>query len=499
MKPTTEFQWALAAMRDQIARSDLLPEAYAQFRPLLADGLHFFLARLAPPRLRRIMAEQVALPAAVALEERVALLLCHSPVLHKLGQMLARDRRLSSAFRHRLQRLESLAPQTGQPAALRLLESELPHWRTLGITVGRHPLAEGSVALVLPMVQESRAGVLKLLKPQVEEYLHEDLAVLGALGGFLDTDCARYHLPPLDYQDTFATIRDLLRHEVRLEQEQKHMAEARKMYAGMADVLVPELLAFCTPRLTAMERIDGEKMPHWKGSPLARAGVARATIEALVAQPIFSAQSAALFHADPHAGNLLVTPAGKVGLLDWSLVGHLRKVDRVELTQLLLGAVMCDADRMGRAIERLSLKPVNAAAVGAAVQEGLRQLRWGTPPGLTWLTAFVDRLAIGAGVKFEHNLLLFRKTLLTLEGVLTDLGGGRPVEMLLDQTVLARFLTQWAAEWPARFGTPLTARTLDTHLSTADAWSFAWSGPAAAARWWSAAGREVLHAWSPGD
>ena len=68
--------------------------------------------------------------------------------------------------------------------------------------------------------------------------------------------------------------------------------------------------------------------------------------ETLIAHPIFSAAPAALFHADPHAGNLLVTPEGRLGLLDWSLAGYLRKSDRIDLVQLLLGALTLDARRM---------------------------------------------------------------------------------------------------------------------------------------------------------
>ena len=42
--------------------SELLPPAYARFRPLLADALQFFLARLSAGRQQAIFAAQLALP-----------------------------------------------------------------------------------------------------------------------------------------------------------------------------------------------------------------------------------------------------------------------------------------------------------------------------------------------------------------------------------------------------------------------------------------------------
>src|SRR5439155_13465860 len=124
-----------------------------------------------------------------------------------------------------------------------------------------------SVAVVMPFdFQRSAtrragrmpcAGVFKLLKPGIEDLLAEDLAIWGKLGEFLDQDCARYHLPKLDYAETFELVRDLLAHEVRLDEEQKHLAEAAAEYASLPSVAIPKLLPFGSRRLPAMERLQG--------------------------------------------------------------------------------------------------------------------------------------------------------------------------------------------------------------------------------------------------
>lgn len=488
-------------MREEIALADLLPESYARYRPVLADSLRFFLERVSPVRLRRIFAEQIRMSAPASTTRRVVALLRHLPALHKLGQVVARDRRLNVKFRRRLQQLESLVPRTPVADVVRLLEREFKSWRKAGVRLGNEPLAEGSVAVVMPFVRrdsrgtEPREGVFKLLKCGIQEELGEDLEILGSLGDFLDQECERYHLPELGYRETFETIRDLLLHEVQLDGEQGYLAEAAEIYAPMQSVIIPTLFEFCTERLTAMERIRGNKIAGGKlPKGVSREATARVAAEALIARPIFSSRPAALFHADPHAGNLLVTAAGQVGIIDWSLVGHLGRRDRIEIVQLVLGALALDAGRMERAVGELARKGSDPTALREVLQSSLRELRWGTFPGIAWLTRLFDNLVMKARMRFDANLLLFRKSLLTLEGVLADLvrtgndsGGG-----FLDEAMLAAFVQNWTAEWPERLQAPFNARSFSTHVSTADLFRLLWSGPATVARWWNTTGLELL-------
>ena len=77
------------------------------------------------------------------------------------------------------------------------------------------------------------------------------------MGAYLDERCADLRIPPLDYANAFLQVRDKLRHEVRLDREQDHLARARAFYADEPRVHVPALLPHCTPRVTAMERLTG--------------------------------------------------------------------------------------------------------------------------------------------------------------------------------------------------------------------------------------------------
>ena len=142
-----------------------------------------------------------------------------------------------------------------------------------GIDLSAHPLAEASVAVVLPFTWRDggraghRQGVFKVLKPGVEERLHEELEIWAELGGFLEERCEHHGLPNLDYRETLDSVRRLLRQEVHFEREQKHLAEAADFYAGDNNVVIPRLLPFSSNRVTAMERVDGEKVTDVKLGP----------------------------------------------------------------------------------------------------------------------------------------------------------------------------------------------------------------------------------------
>lgn len=126
----------------------LLPETLAAWRPLLVEGLAFFLDRLPEPRLDAIIAEQFALATSASAAERAAALLAHCPLLHKLGQVVARQPALDAELRRHLQALESLPARTDIDALLAHIRAELGPGS--GLRLADRALAEGSVAVVLP-------------------------------------------------------------------------------------------------------------------------------------------------------------------------------------------------------------------------------------------------------------------------------------------------------------------------------------------------------------
>ena len=333
------------------------------------------------------MTEQATLPATATLSERLGLLARGCPVLHKLGQVLARDQRLAEELRRELRPLESLPPSTNFETMRAVLAEELGPLESRGITLLGPAIAEASVAVVIPF-RDTRSGsphdgVFKVLKPGIEERLELELELLGCVGSHLDEQCAELSIPQLDYQDTFEQVRDKLRWEIRLDQEQRHLVEAAAFYKDDADVQIPALLDQCTPHVTAMERVFGVKVTdHGLDCAVGKNRLADLVSRVLVARPVFSRQNRAMFHSDPHAGNLLYTRDGRLAILDWSLIGHLSESERIAMGQIILSAITLNASRIVAVLAELSTqRQVNQSSFAQSLINGCVGSGMGSCPG----------------------------------------------------------------------------------------------------------------------
>jgi predicted unusual protein kinase regulating ubiquinone biosynthesis (AarF/ABC1/UbiB family) len=188
-----------------------------------------------------------------------------------------------------------------------------------------------------------------------------------------------------------------------------------------------------------------------------------------------------LFHCDPHAGNLLYTTDNRVAILDWSLVASPRARDVEMIAQCFVTALTFDAQRLAETIGALAERGrPDTRGLHAAATHGLARLRGGALPGLSWFVDLLDDATQNAGLRVSPELLLIRKALLSLEGVLGELGLSR---QQLDTLLLSDFMIQLAAEWPRRWMSPPWSREFATRLSNADLWQLAAGWPATAARW----------------
>ncbi len=460
---------------------DVVPAEYERYRPAIVDGLGYFLENISPERGLEMFAEQAAMSETASAGDRLVAIARHCPALHKLGQILARDRRLPPDFRRLLQTLESMTPQTPLPELRVALEKEVGPLARIGAVVDENPLAEASVAVVIPFTLPASSaafssgatrGVFKLLKPGIEAKLEEELNVLRGIGALLDERCAEYGIPAIDYEGTFSQVRELLIREVCLAAEQDHLARAGHAYRGRADVMVPEVFPFSTPRVTAMTRIDGVKVTS-AGAEVNRRRLADRIIRALIADPLWSSAQMGMFHADPHAGNLFVAEDGKLAILDWSLVGTLSESERHCLSQILLGALTADRGRIATAVAALAEGGVDTDALGRVVGDYVARLGEGTWPGISWLTELMDATAMHAGARFAQNPIMFRKVLHTLKGVLADVSESSRIDLVLALAFLRQLGKELA---PRTLACPLS-RDFPTRISNAELWHLYLSSP----------------------
>ena len=202
-----------------------------------------------------------------------------------------------------------------------------------------------------------------------------------------------------------------------------------------------------------MQRVWGRKVTEGaQESCDDRRRLAELLVRTLLVRPMISTLRETAFHCDPHAGNLLLTDERRLAVLDWSLVGQLTDEHRTIMVHILLAAQTLRGDKVIRLVAGLADRgAIDCESLKSVVQASMQQIRCGQFAGLTWLVGLLDEAVRSARLRLAADLMLFRKTLHTLEGVIAEIA---PERFRMDDVLRWEFLKQFAAELPNRWVTP---------------------------------------------
>ncbi len=262
--------------------------------------------------------------------------------------------------------------------------------------------------------------------------------------------------------DTFRKVQRLLRHEVNFRREQKTLLEAGRLYRNIPRVRVPHVIRpLCTKSITALTEEPGIKVTSAavRLSPSDRQKLGEQLVEALIAGPLFAATPEAVFHGDPHAGNLLYSNRSReLTIIDWALRERLDREQRRHLALLFLMVALRDPVGTSLEIAALSQRQIRAGSrsgrmVRALVSEFLDELPPAQLPSGTDAMRLLERVAI-KGVKFPGSLIMLSKVVFTLEGILGDIIGS---DAEMGFTLVRQVAQHWLSNRSA-FRSPLLRR-----------------------------------------
>jgi ubiquinone biosynthesis protein len=447
----------------------LVPELYKHWRPLVHDAMFFMMSRLSAPRLAPKLIEQIDLPSEAKPEERLLRLIAKVPGLQKLGQVLARNRNLPQGLRRELTKLENGICDVSTGEVQTVIQSELgSRLKEFRVQVGPAIYVEASVSAVVRFtwwnvdIKRRERGVFKVLKPYVPECYSEDMDLLARLAKFMGSKHREYGFAPHVLPDTFNDVRRLLQHEVDFTREQATLKEAAQLYLKIPGVGVPRVIdRLCTAKITAITEEKGKKitdavsrMPAWR-----RAEVSEQLVDAVIAIPLFAQAGDVLFHADPHAGNLLYDRrSSELIILDWALTERLTLAQRRQLALLFLMIFL--RDPVGASDAILALSPpgsrrakTQAHRLREIVTEYLNALPVKRIPNAVDAVHLLER-AGWQGVRLPASLLMFRKALFTLDGILHDIGAP---EFSMESVMVRHIMKTWMGKW-RNIGSPLSLK-----------------------------------------
>jgi len=203
------------------------------------------------------------------------------------------------------------------------------------------PLGAASLAQVHRGVLKKEGTIvsIKVQRPGIQKKVQKDLDILESVAEQIherSEELRFYDLPNL----VRVTRRNLLR-ELDFTREARHMRVARSFLPEDSNIHIPAVYTeYCTPQLLVTEFIQGTKLKDLRPEQMSDPqGLAKQGLGIAIKQILDDG----FFHADPHPGNLLVTPEGHLCLLDWGIVGRLTERDRYELIDLIKAVVDKDS------------------------------------------------------------------------------------------------------------------------------------------------------------
>lgn len=368
------------------------------------------------------------------------------PIYGKAGQIALsrldpqRQDLVALAAALQLDRLYGQWPALENAEFMAILDREVPGWRKHLKRIDPVPLGVASISQAHAAVaHDGSEWVIKVIKPMAHERLTTTVdameQVLGLLEPLSVTRASRKAIE--ETRELCASCRGelSLRRELdTIQRVRAAMNDGRKQQL----LRVPKVMEECSSdRVLVIERFRGTLLSDVVSGratidPAKRPLLARKVLQDLLVQ-VFEL---GLFHADPHAGNLILLEDGTVGLFDWGLSGELLPSDRRHIAAVLRSLISVDLDGLvdalagiaedaGRQVDRKqiakelrgfarSLKKKKPSADAREAKDGA-----GEEKGAS-LHQMLDqclRAADRLGIPVPSGLLMMAKTLVTVEGL----------------------------------------------------------------------------------
>jgi ubiquinone biosynthesis protein len=198
------------------------------------------------------------------------------------------------------------------------------------------PVGSASIAQVhAAQLPDGTRVAVKVQRPDIQEVIELDLAVLLDLARFVDR-----HVPEISAVNPVGVVLEFsstLRKELDFNNEVSNIERFGAQFANNRWIKVPRVFReLATSQVLTMEFISGYNIMDTPA--LERAGIRPAElsehITELIYQQIFDH---GFFHGDPHPGNLLVLPGGVTGLLDYGMMGSFSPPFRSSVAYLIAG------------------------------------------------------------------------------------------------------------------------------------------------------------------
>ncbi|MCS6792851.1 MAG: AarF/ABC1/UbiB kinase family protein [Oscillatoriaceae bacterium SKYG93] len=306
------------------------------------------------------------------------------PAFIKIGQALStRPDLVPPIYLEELAKLQDQLPAFPNEIAYQFIEEELgAKPEQIYAELSAEPVAAASLGQVYKgKLKTGEIVAVKVQRPGLAESIALDVYILRTLAMWAQKIFKkRIKSDLVGIMDEFASR---IYEEMDYTQEARNAERFAELYGHLKDIYVPQIYwEYTRRRVLTMEWVNGTKLTQLQA--LKAQGIdASHLIEIGVQCSLRQLLEHGFFHADPHPGNLLATPDGKLAYLDFGMMSQVKPYQRYGLIEAVVHLVNRDFEGLAKDYVKLEfltpdtdLTPIIPAlanvfnnALGASVAE----------------------------------------------------------------------------------------------------------------------------------
>lgn len=283
-------------------------------------------------------------------------------VLIKVGQFLStRTDFMPDVFINELTNLVDHVPPMPYEYADKILKED---WETETLQskiklINKSSIASASIGEVyFGILHDGTEVAIKIRRHRIEEVFHKDFVALQMVFWIVKVFTA--FGKKADLKALHRELITVMERELDYKQELDFGKYFTERYADFDNIHIPKFYEeLSTERILVMEWIEGKKITDiafYEQHHIDREEVSKTIFDFYMDQFLNPGK----FHADPHAGNVLIRKDGTVAILDFGMVGEIKKQDTEYFKLLVQGLIIENYEIVIDALDKMNFLLPNA-------------------------------------------------------------------------------------------------------------------------------------------